>query len=365
MKQVEKFFTTHLMHWHSTENKRIMPWKGEKNPYKIWLSEIILQQTRVSQGLSYYQKFIDAYPEIENLALAADAEVFKLWEGLGYYSRCKNLLNTARDIHHKLGGNFPETYEQILRLKGIGPYTASAIASFAYDLPHAVVDGNVYRVLSRFFGESVPIDSTIGKKTFKTLADKLLYQPDPASYNQAIMDFGAVVCKPRNPLCEECVLQPACVANKRGLVEDLPVKEKQLVKKNRWFNYFVFIVDEQIVVKRRTAKDIWQSLNEFYLYESTGLQKWTKKTVKKFMYEQLSISEHKLLSVSDPISQQLTHQNLVGQFIVIQLPAMPPTLSDYELIPVEDINKPAFPKLITTYLNSYGLPGLQVGSTVF
>src|SRR5579859_1431456 len=194
-------FTKTLLGWNSSGNFREMPWKGEKDPYKVWLSEVILQQTRVQQGWAYYEKFINAFPTIKDLAAALEQKVFKLWEGLGYYSRCRNLIATARKISDEYNGRFPHTYEEILALKGVGPYTAAAIASFAYNLPHAVVDGNVVRVLARFFGITTAADTTSGKKQFAELATALLDPSQAGIYNQAIMDFGATVCTPRNPQC--------------------------------------------------------------------------------------------------------------------------------------------------------------------
>ncbi|MEM9990488.1 MAG: A/G-specific adenine glycosylase, partial [Bacteroidota bacterium] len=201
-----------------------MPWKGERNPYLIWLSEIILQQTRVEQGWPYYERFKAAYPTIQHLADAPEDEVLKMWEGLGYYSRARNLHFTAQHITYKLGGCFPNTYEDILKLKGVGTYTAAAIASFAYHLPHAVVDGNVYRVLSRYFGKTTPIDSTIGKKEFTQLANELLDSTQPHRFNQAIMDFGATQCKPKLPNCPNCPLQSHCTAFQQKTVNTYPVK---------------------------------------------------------------------------------------------------------------------------------------------
>jgi A/G-specific adenine glycosylase len=223
---MEKKFTEILMKWHKQHNSREMPWKGEKDPYKIWLSEIILQQTRVAQGWQYYTNFITRYPTIGQLAKAPDQEVFKLWEGLGYYNRCKNLLFTARQIVNEKNSIFPNQYEDLLALKGVGPYTAAAIASFAYNLPYAVVDGNVFRVLSRYFGIDDPIDSAKGKQVFTELAGKVLWKKEAGLYNQAIMDFGATVCKPFAPACSICPLQKYCRAFKEGRVNQLPVKEK-------------------------------------------------------------------------------------------------------------------------------------------
>ena len=217
-------FTTLLLKWHKRKNSRTMPWKGEKDPYRIWLSEVILQQTRVDQGWSYYEKFITAFPTIHDLAVAPEQQVFKLWEGLGYYSRCRNLIATAKKIDTEYKGEFPSTYEEILALKGIGPYTAAAISSFAFRLPHAVVDGNVTRVLARYFGEKTPIDTTAGKRLFTELAGNLLDKEHPDVYNQAIMDFGATVCLPRNPLCTDCIQRDDCQARINELTTQLPVK---------------------------------------------------------------------------------------------------------------------------------------------
>ena len=264
---MRKPFTDKLLKWHRHKNDRKMPWKGEKDPYKIWLSEIILQQTRVEQGRAYYERFVQTFPTIGHLARAKDQAVFKLWEGLGYYSRCRNLLETARRITHERGEVFPGNYKEILELKGVGPYTAAAIASFAFDLPYAVVDGNVQRVLARYHGISQPIDSKEGKEKIEALAAELLYSKRPGEYNQAIMDFGATVCKPQQPLCTDCIQRKECVAFQQGRVNDLPVKEKSIRIRDRWFNYYVFIAGKSVAVRPREGKDIWQGLYEFMLEE--------------------------------------------------------------------------------------------------
>src|SRR5690606_265290 len=266
-KAQQQYFTRRLMHWHATHNDRSLPWKEEKDPYKIWLSEIILQQTRAQQGLPYYIKFTEAYPKVKDLATAAEEEVFRLWQGLGYYNRCRNMLATARYIHTELGGKFPRSFEEIQNLKGVGAYTAAAIASFAYGLPHAVVDGNVYRVLSRYFGIDKPIDSTAGKKEFTKLADALLDKTGSAGYNQAIMDLGATVCKPASPDCDGCPLAEKCFARANGLIADLPVKSKKLTIKTRHFHYILFLHDGHLWIRKRTEKDIWQNLHEPFLIE--------------------------------------------------------------------------------------------------
>ncbi len=244
-----------------------MPWKGERDPYKIWLSEIILQQTRVEQGLPYYEKFVAAYPTVETLAQAPLDAVLKLWEGLGYYSRARNLHATARYVAGERSGRFPTDFAGLRALKGVGDYTAAAIASFAYDLPHAVLDGNVYRVLARYFGIDTPVDTPAGKKQFSALAQELLAAEQPGAYNQAIMDFGASQCTPRQPHCGTCPLARYCQAVLRQQVEKLPVKSKSAEKKHRFFAYAVFYQNDRVWVQRRTAADIWKNLYEFPLLE--------------------------------------------------------------------------------------------------
>lgn len=349
---MKKFFTKNITDWHGKSNKRIMPWKGEKDPYKIWISEIILQQTRVEQGLLYYNNFIKAFETIASLARAEDNTVFKLWEGLGYYSRCKNILFTARHIVNNLEGKFPGSYEEILGLKGIGPYTAAAISSFAYGLPHAVVDGNVYRVLARYFGGTIAIDSAKGKSYFTALANKVLYKPDPAGYNQAIMDFGATICKPQIPQCEQCVLQKKCVAFKNGLVNKLPIREKTMQRSKRWFYYFIFLYKNQVFINKRKEKDIWQNLHEFYLYEPDK-DDWTSASIDRLLKDQLNIKKYRLLQMSQKFHQQLTHQHLQGQFFLIELKTIPKALKHFDLVKIDDLQLLAFPKLINSYLQMH------------
>ncbi len=327
-----------------------MPWKGEKDPYKIWLSEVILQQTRVEQGWSYYEKFITRYPIIQQLAKAKDEEVFKLWEGLGYYNRCRNLLFTARQITHENNGRFPNQYEDILQLKGIGPYTAAAIASFAFNLPYAVVDGNVFRVLARVFGIDTATDSTKGKQLFAALAEKVLDKKNAGQYNQAIMDFGATVCKPALPLCHGCIMKKECVAYKEARVNQLPFKEKVLLKKNRWFYYFLLEQDGKLLVHKREAKDIWQGLYEFYLLEADEQVHWDSVSVSAWLLEQFDIAKADVQHISPLQKQQLTHQQIKGQFIKVKLKVLPGSLKHYHWQPVGTLSKLAFPKFINQYL---------------
>ncbi len=345
-------FTKLLLQWHVQENKRLMPWKGEKDPYKIWLSEIILQQTRVEQGWNYYEKFIQTYPTIHHLAKAKDEAVFKLWEGLGYYNRCKNLLFTARFISTTLKGQFPNNYEALLNLKGVGPYTAAAIGSFAFNLPYAVVDGNVFRVLSRFFGIETPIDSTDGKKLFTALANKVLDTKQPGQFNQAIMDFGATVCKPALPVCNTCPLQKKCVSYKNAVVNQLPVKTKTLLKKRRWLYYFLFEVDGKLMVHKREQKDIWQNLYEFYLLECDEQNFWNKELVMKWLKQQFNISKADVQHISPLFKQQLTHQLIQGQFILVKLNAIPASLKSWQWHNKNKLNQLSFPRFIHQFLET-------------
>lgn len=350
MSTPKKEFSRLLLHWHKHVNKRLMPWKGEKDPYKIWLSEIILQQTRVEQGLPYYEAFVKHYPTVKQLAKANDEQVFKLWEGLGYYSRCRNLLATARIINTEHKGKFPTSYEGILALKGIGPYTASAIASFAYGLPHAVVDGNVFRVLSRYFGMAIAIDTTAGKKQFGTLAEELLYTKDSAAYNQAIMDFGATVCTPKQPQCASCPLATHCIAFKNNLVAELPVKEKKLVKKTRWLYYFIIESQQQCLVQERVEKDIWQNLFEFLLFEVQQPIDLSTEMISTILHEQFQIKNPIISFISADQTQQLTHQTLHGRFIHVSLKSIPAHLKTKKWVTQKALSDLAFPRFITRYL---------------
>lgn len=345
----KKFFTTTLLQWNTTTNNRPMPWKGEKDPYKIWLSEIILQQTRVEQGWEYYNRFVATFPTVQKLAAAPETKVFKLWEGLGYYTRCKNLIATAKFISKENKGKFPDTYEDIVKLKGVGPYTAAAITSFAYNLPFAVVDGNVFRVLSRFFNDNTPIDSTQGKKLFTNLATELLDKKQAGIYNQALMDFGAVICKPKLPLCKQCPLQKKCGAYLNGLTAVLPVKEKKISQKIRWLFYFIINEGDKTYVRKRGIKDIWENLYEFVLIEApapTELEQIRKAAEFKKLFGK---TVFEVSAISKIYSQKLTHQTIHGQFIKIKL-NKPLTLQEYELVSPKAMANLPFPKLITTYL---------------
>lgn len=340
-----RYFTTNLLKWHYEENNRDLPWKNEKDPYKIWLSEIILQQTRAEQGRPYYEKFISRYPDVHLLANAPEDEVFLLWQGLGYYNRCRNLLTAARSISQDYQGNFPDRYEDILSLKGVGAYTAAAIASFAYNLPHAVVDGNVYRVLSRYFGIEIPIDSNAGKLYFQQLASELLEKEHPAAYNQAIMDFGSSVCKPKSPDCSSCNLSAKCQAYRHNLVALLPVKEKKLVVKERYFHYLILEAEGKVYIQQRMQKDIWQNLYEFFLIESeTDLSDTTLwKAIQPYVTDQSeSVFKNR---------QRLTHQLIISDFYLIKLKVIPPFLRTGIWTEKYFLKNYAFPKTILSFSN--------------
>lgn len=339
--QLEKLFVEKLLIWNKNENNRQMPWKGEKDPYKIWLSEIILQQTRVEQGLNYYENFIKTFPNVHKLANAPEERVFKLWEGLGYYSRCRNLIASAKFISSDLKGIFPGDFESILQLKGVGHYTASAIASFAYNLPYAVLDGNVFRVLSRVFDIGIPIDSAAGKKYFSEQAQKILPEAKAGEYNQAIMDFGAVICKPY-PECKICFFKRQCKAYLQGKQDMLPVKEKKLKIKERWLNYFIVKNKNQVLIRQRTSRDVWQNLFEFLLVETDKYlsnEKLLQLFIKQYRIKNFSIRDHYAKK------QKLTHQLINFNILVTELEEKQ-NVPGFSWTNLSETNKYAFPKTL-------------------
>jgi len=347
----KKHFTNRLMAWHKTDNDRNLPWKSEKDPYKIWLSEVILQQTRAQQGLPYYLRFTEAYPTVQAMAAAADEDAYRIWQGLGYYNRCKNMLATARLVTADHQGRFPQSYDGLLSLRGIGPYTAAAIASFAFELPHAVVDGNVYRVLSRYFGIDTPIDSTEGKRTFTALAQDLLDISDSAAYNQAIMDLGATVCTPKNPKCNECPLQQKCQAYKQGLIALLPVKSKKLIVRKRYFHYLLLQWKDALWIHKRPAGDIWENLHEPLLIE-TGepLSAEALQDLPQFKNFQLSCNNIKYMGSG---SQRLTHQVINSSFYTVSLSKKPHiSLPEGKWLVMNELKKVAFPKTVISFLEN-------------
>lgn len=310
-------FAKNLLRWYPL-NKRDLPWRNTKDPYIIWLSEIILQQTRVAQGLPYFERFLTRFPTVHDLAAAPIDEIMRLWQGLGYYSRARNLHSCARDIVCNREGRFPTTYKELLQLKGVGNYTAAAIASFAFGQKVAVVDGNVFRVLSRYFGLAADIGSAQGKKAFEQLANEVIPDRAPDEYNQAIMEFGALQCVPKNPLCEDCLLAAGCFAYQKDMVAQLPVKEKKVKVSKRAFLYFHVNCGEEVLVKQRGPNDIWQGLVDFPLEELESL-------------EDLDLNRSPLLTelqafmpsiVFDPEKNYkhiLTHQKIFSNFVKLNI----------------------------------------------
>lgn len=342
-------FSEALINWYHTK-KRDLPWRKTKDPYKIWLSEVILQQTRVAQGLPYYEKFVENYPTVRSLASADEQEVLRLWQGLGYYSRARNMHATAKIVVNDFAGIFPNTYEGLLKLKGIGPYTAAAIASFAFNEKVAVLDGNVYRVLARVFGVETDISSHEAKKIFGELANNLISNTHPSTYNQAIMEFGAIHCTPANPDCMYCIFSSSCIANEKGLQGILPVKLKKIKVKNRFFDYFLIEQNGSFLMNQRTQGDIWTGLYDFYLIENEEKLTELDEISNAFLQEVLPKSIIK--SVSGSIKHILTHQRIEARFWHIVLNEevdLPEKYTFYTLQEIEDLPKPI---LIEKYLKS-------------
>ena len=334
-----------LLKWYQ-ENRRDLPWRDTKDPYRIWISEIILQQTRVSQGYDYFLRFMERFPNVESLALASDDEVMRYWQGLGYYSRARNLHASAKSM----GGHFPTTYEGVRALKGVGDYTAAAICSFAYNMPFAVVDGNVYRVLSRFYGLETPIDSNEGKKLFAALAQENLDLSCPADYNQAIMDFGALQCTPNSPVCTGCPLVDRCVAYRMGKVDALPVKKQRLSVKIRYFNYLWIKAGDYTFIHKRMEKDIWQNLYEFPLIESDHELAFDE--MMEGIKPHIAAGEHPLLSLlRHGVKHVLTHRVILASFYQVVLPDDTRSFLNYNKVKMETLADYAFPRLITSFLD--------------
>jgi A/G-specific adenine glycosylase len=350
-------FTAELRHWYH-RHRRDLPWRNTRNPYLIWLSEVILQQTRVEQGRAYYERFAETWPDVTALANASEEQVLKLWQGLGYYSRARNLHKTAQLVAKVHGGVFPQTYHGLLALKGIGEYTAAAIGSFAFDIAEPVVDGNVYRVLARVFGVDTPIDSTAGKKQFRQLAAELLDQRDPATHNQAIMEFGAVQCVPRSPNCGVCVLAQTCEARRTQRVAVLPVKAKKTKVTNRFLHYFILRTGSKFYVRRRSAGDIWQGLYDYPLIETAAAsddplleEQWKTWGAARKM---------DVVKVSDEFLHVLSHQRLHARFyeVILNKPIPGKNASDWLLVDEHTFHTLAVPVLISRYLKSVSEPRL-------
>ena len=341
-----------LISWYKL-NKRELPWRNTNNPYLIWLSEIILQQTRVAQGMPYYQKFAERFPDINSFANASEDEVLNLWQGLGYYSRGRNMLKTAVAIMENHKGVFPTAYADLINLTGVGQYTASAISSFAANEVRAVVDGNVYRVLARVFGVDKPINTTIGKKEFQQLADSLIDKQNPSQYNQAIMEFGAMLCKPKNPDCNICPLRLNCTAYQHQRINNLPVKLNKLKVRERYFYFFVTRNAQEIVIKRRNNDDIWAGLHDFPSIETPTSQ--TIGEIFDSVQFKLWFGEDAVIgNITEPIKHILTHQRIYARFIEISgLRCGVMESNNWMSVSENDLERYAQPKLIFAFLKNY------------
>ncbi len=343
-------YSFRLIEWYK-KNSRDLPWRHTKNPYIIWISEIILQQTRVNQGLEYFNRFVKRFPDVASLAAAPEDEVLKYWQGLGYYSRARNLHAAAKQIMEQYNGEFPTKYEQVLTLKGIGEYTAAAICSFSFGFPYAVLDGNVYRVLSRLFAIETPINLPKAKKEFQELAQQLLNEREPALHNQAIMEFGALQCVPVSPNCAACVLQEKCLAFATGRVGDLPVKIKAAAQKNRYFNYVMIVNNGYTYLKKRVGKDIWKNLYEFPLIESEGEIKMQELPLQLPF---LSLTEGiKIVTITPnmEIKHVLSHQIINASFYVLHVAGENEFLQQqYIKIPLQDIHDYPVSRLMEMFI---------------
>lgn len=342
-----------IVNWYQ-EHKRDLPWRNTRNPYLIWLSEVILQQTRVEQGLPYYLKFADKYPTVKKLAAAKDDDVMKLWQGLGYYNRAKNMLKTARIIVQDCNGIFPDSYNGLIELKGIGPYTAAAIASFAFDEPKAVVDGNVYRVLSRVFDINEPINSTNGKKIFAELAQEIMDTQAPGLYNQAVMELGATVCKPASPKCGECVLRLRCEAYKYKRIAELPVKLKKQKPKERFLHFFFINQNGKTYIKQRVNERIWHNLFEPPFIETPAMVE-DKALFATPDFHTFFAGKHHASKVFS-VKHQLTHQTIYATFWEVTVPkSFKLTDASYLSVNIADIRKYAVHRLFDKFLNYHTL----------
>lgn len=336
-------FAATLLHWYE-ENKRPLAFRQTNDPYKIWLSEIILQQTRVEQGMPYYHSFTNTYPTVVDLANAHEDAVMRLWQGLGYYSRARNLHQTAKIIATEYKGKFPSTYAEIANLKGIGPYTAGAIASIAFAEKAAAVDGNVYRFLARYFGIDTPVPSEKARKEFTAIVLDLMGNHHPGTFNQALIEFGALQCKP-SPLCGTCQYSQTCYAFKKDRIANLPVKNKMAARRTRYFNYLIIKNGGQLLLQQRTAKDIWQQLYEFPLVETTEPADW------KSLNKELTGSKNlHLKSTVGPVKHVLSHQDILATFYIVETKGNLPVWQNAFAVNIADLDNYGLPRVITLFL---------------
>jgi len=347
------FFNSRIHSWYSIY-KRDLPWRNTHNPYLIWLSEIILQQTRIDQGLAYYNRFAAEFATISAMANASEDQILKLWQGLGYYSRARNLHFTAKYIQQNYNGVFPKDYHSILSLKGIGEYTAAAIASISFNSEYPAVDGNVYRVLSRYFGISEPIDTEKGKKTFADLAKELIKGTNPGMHNQALMEFGALQCTPKKPDCVQCPLYEKCYAFLNHKISELPFKQNKTKQRDRYFNYIVLSYKSQTWLRKRVENDIWKNLYEFPLIETLDEIEIENLITQTEFQRIIPIADRAIIeNVSDWKIHILSHQRIHYRFIRMQLTDEIHLADDLIGVNKEDIFNFAVPKLLETYLNGY------------
>lgn len=344
------FFSSRLHKWYS-ENKRDLPWRSTRDPYLIWLSEIILQQTRVDQGMKYYLRFAEEFPTIVDLASASEDRILKLWQGLGYYSRARNLHYTAKFIQERYNGVFPDDYIEIRALKGVGDYTAAAIASISFNMEYPTVDGNVYRVLSRFYGITDPIDTGPGKKLFAELAATLIRGSDPGYHNQAMMEFGALQCTPKNPDCLNCVMAEQCFAYSTGKINELPVKQKSVSQRNRYFNYLVIVNHQNTWLRKRVGKDIWKNLFEFPVIETPGETSPEALFATGEFTDLVKSARYVVGNISEWKTHVLSHQRINYRFIIIRPEGEFEVRKDLIRVNKEDIYNFAVPRLLEVFLN--------------
>ena len=349
-----KIFSKKLLSW-SLDHPRNYPWTGEKDPYKIWISEIILQQTRSDQGKSYFENFIKKFPNVKRLAKATEDEILSSWQGLGYYSRARNLHHAAKTIVEKFKGHFPRAMENIKSIKGIGQYSAAAISSFAFDTPEAVVDGNVVRVLSRILGIDILFNSTEGKRKFFNIANIYLDKENPAAYNQAIMNFGAIHCKPKQPLCQQCIFSNQCYAYLNNCIDIFPVKLKKIVLKKRYFHYFHIENEKgEVALQQRMKKDIWQKLYELPMIETKKDQRF--KSIEQIEKESDVLYFNKSLKINliETTTQKLSHQEIKSRFYKLNSSHIPTKIKhEVCFVKRENLVNFAFPKIISVYLKNF------------
>ena len=347
------FIQDTLINWYY-ENRRDLPWRHEPTPYQVWLSEVILQQTRVNQGWDYYLRFVEKWPTVADLAAATEEEVLKMWQGLGYYSRARNLHQCAKQVVEQYDGKFPADYEKLKKLKGVGNYTAAAIASIAFNLPHAVVDGNVYRVLSRLLDIETPINNGEGQSVFAQTAETLLNRKQPSLHNQAMMEFGALQCTPKNPNCLLCPLQSQCLAFAHQTVMQRPVKLAKTKVTTRHFNYLVFRIQDKIYLHKRDTNDIWKNLYDFPCIESEKTMS-VENVLASEEFRQLVGKQTFVVKKTSPIfTHKLTHRTILAQFIEINLSQELLRIETKGLIltPERDLGNYPIPRLIDLYLTT-------------